>query len=493
MSVKRNVVANYMGRGWTALLGLVFVPLYIRFLGVEAYGLIGIYISLVGLLVVLDLGLSTTLNRILARHSAADIHPSEVRDLVRTFEIIAAVVGVAISVAIYAIAPWLAAEWIHQEGLALETVVVAVRLMGGAIALQWPASLYAGGLMGLQRQTVLNVVRSGIATVQGGGSVLILWLISPTIQAFFLWQLFVYAIQVLLLRRMLSESLPPTPNRRAQFDLKWLIHNWRFSIGTIGITLLATILTQLDKIILSNQLSLSAFGYYALAVVVSTALISLAAPIFSAAFPRFSQLYAEGSERQLAELYHKMTQLLSFLIVPIGVTIALFSEQVLSLWIRDPDIVANVSPILRVMIVGTVANALMTMPLALQLASGWTKLSFYKNLIAVILFVPLLVGLINSYGAVGGALSWVVLNLGYILFEPLIMHKRILKSEIAEWYVKDIGVVVLISLAISGAFLPISRSYPHSSLPFILSLMTCWSILAAGVLRRKVWTFNKTS
>jgi O-antigen/teichoic acid export membrane protein len=39
MSVlKKNVIANYIGQGWTVLMGLVFIPLYIKYLGIEPMG-----------------------------------------------------------------------------------------------------------------------------------------------------------------------------------------------------------------------------------------------------------------------------------------------------------------------------------------------------------------------------------------------------------------------------------------------------------------------
>ena len=43
MSLKINVVANYLGQGWQGLMSLAFVPLYIKYLGIESYGLIGIF------------------------------------------------------------------------------------------------------------------------------------------------------------------------------------------------------------------------------------------------------------------------------------------------------------------------------------------------------------------------------------------------------------------------------------------------------------------
>ena len=70
ISVRRNVVANYIGSFCQALLGFLFVPLYIKYLGIESYGLIGLSVSLSALLRLADLGLSSTLSREFARCSA---------------------------------------------------------------------------------------------------------------------------------------------------------------------------------------------------------------------------------------------------------------------------------------------------------------------------------------------------------------------------------------------------------------------------------------
>jgi len=36
LSLKKNLFANYLGQGWTALMGLAFVPAYINYLGIKA-------------------------------------------------------------------------------------------------------------------------------------------------------------------------------------------------------------------------------------------------------------------------------------------------------------------------------------------------------------------------------------------------------------------------------------------------------------------------
>ena len=82
-------------------MSLAFVPLYIKFMGIESYGIVGIFASLQAIFSLLDMGLSTTLNRELARLSAIPSREQEMRDLLRTLEIIywglAVVVGIAVA------------------------------------------------------------------------------------------------------------------------------------------------------------------------------------------------------------------------------------------------------------------------------------------------------------------------------------------------------------------------------------------------------------
>jgi O-antigen/teichoic acid export membrane protein len=74
-------------------MGLAFVPLYIKFLGIEAYGLIGFFAMLQASFQILDLGLSQTMNREMARYSALRDKAGEARDLVRTLEVVYWAIG----------------------------------------------------------------------------------------------------------------------------------------------------------------------------------------------------------------------------------------------------------------------------------------------------------------------------------------------------------------------------------------------------------------
>jgi O-antigen/teichoic acid export membrane protein len=436
-TLKKNVLANFGGKVWSGLIQLVFVPLYIKFLGTEAFGLIGFFLMLQGLLSLLDLGLSTTLNRELACRFANG-NGQEVRDLVRTIEWIYWSIAIVIAVGIGVLAPWIAESWVNVKVLPVQSVQHAIVLMGLVVAAQWPFSLYAGGLMGLQKQVLFNAIRAFMVTIQAGGAVLVLWLISQSIEAYFMWQIGIVGIQTVLTGYFLRSSLPKSA-KAATFNRDLLRQCWRFAVGMTGISAVAITLTQTDKIILSKLLSLEQFGYYMLAFTLGSALIFLVAPFSAALFPKMSELAAAGNTEELSRLYHKGCQAVSLFVFPAGTLIALFPQEILMLWTRNPRIVENTYLLLSLVVVGCLLNAVVTLPYMLQLAHGWTSLAFYQNIIAIIIMIPLLFLLIPYLGAVGGAIVWVLVNLGYVIFLIPIMHHRILCSDKWHWYIIDIA------------------------------------------------------
>src|SRR5947207_15935736 len=111
--LKLDLLANIAGVGWSALIQVACIPLYIKFMGIEAYGLIGFYLVLQATLQVLDLGLSPTMNREMARYSVLPEKAGEARDLVRTLEVGYWLIGAVIGATILITARLIATRWIR--------------------------------------------------------------------------------------------------------------------------------------------------------------------------------------------------------------------------------------------------------------------------------------------------------------------------------------------------------------------------------------------
>jgi O-antigen/teichoic acid export membrane protein len=475
--VKLNAAANILGRGWSALLGFAFIPLYIRLLGIEAYGMIGFFSTLQAVFALLDMGLSTTLNREVARLSAQAGSAPQQRDLVRTLEVVYWLAAIVIGAIVMFAAPLIASHWITVERLPQQVVQQALMMMGLVIAMQFPFTLYQGGFAGLQRQVLLNAIVVIGATLRFAG-VLPVLLLKPTVVAFFSWQLLVSAIQTTLAAILLWRVLPSGPI--AHFRTALLRNVWRFA-GMTGISITVVVLVQMDKVILSKLLPLERFGYYVLASTIGGGLYMIISPLFAAVFPRFSQLIATGDERELAQLYHRASQAMAVILMPVALMVAAFAREAVLAWTRDANVASRTQWLVVLLTLGTALNGLMTVPYALQLASGWTRLTLVGNVVAIALLAPLNILLTHRYGEIGAAAVWVALNAGYVLISLRVMHRRLLVHELASWYRDDVGVPTLAAVAmvfVARSLVPESVLVGKFALP-VLVLLGLATLMAA--------------
>lgn len=480
--LKKNLVANIAGSAWQSLMGLIFVPFYIKFMGVESYGLIGFFATVQVMFGLLNIGLGSTLTREMARLSALPQKDQEMRNLVRTLETLYWSIAIIAGLIIVILSPFIAKHWFNAGQLPLKTLEQALLIMGMVMIFQMPVGFYSGGLSGLQKQVLLNVINGCVNTVRNLGAILILWLVSPTIQAFLLWQGSVSIINAFLLALFLWRRLPTGENKTV-FQKKLLTGVWKFTAGMSGISILAVILTQTDKIILSKILSLEMYGYYMLASMVAMSLSSLFVPVFSAIYPKFIQAISVNDQNALIQFYHKSCQFLSLLILPIAIVVAFFSYEIILLWTQNIETAERTHSILSIMICGTAINGVMHLPYALQLAFGWTKLSLYKTLIAVIIIVPLIFYLTSKYGPEGAAAAWLILNIGMFFFEIPLMHRRLLRGEMWQWYLRDVfpplfvcTVIAFIGRILTNVIMPQHLLLQHlmviSSITLIIAIIT---------------------
>lgn len=472
MPLKKNILANFAGSAWAALMALAFVPLYIELMGVESYAIVGIYSSLMAMVAVLDLGLSQAMNREMARLSSDRENFRRMGDTACTLEVIYWTMAIFVGVVIFFVAQPIADYWLNPEQLSRNDLRHALQIMGLVIGLRWPVSLYAGGLNGLQRQVEVNVWQSVVATLQGLGTLGVLWFVAPTIQLFFAWQVVIALAQVYILRSVMWRSLPL--GFSGVFNRVILKDVWRFSAGMSGISLLATVLTQLDKIILSKILNLSEFGYYVFASTAAAILFKLIGPVFTAYYPRLTELVAKKDQLAIVKAYHQASQLMAITILPITFLLVFFSSEVLYIWSGNDNLVSHASLLISLLVIGNALNGLMHLPYALQLANGWTGLALIQNLLAVTVTAPALYFMTERWGAQGAAFVWIILNAGYLLIGVHFMHRHLLKNEKWRWYFYDL-IKPLLAIAVPFLFARIIVENYHNN--FIAGLILFVAII----------------
>lgn len=478
MRLGRNLLAGLAGSIWTALVGLAVVPFYLKYVGIEAYGLVGFLVTTQSLLQILDLGLAPTVNREMARYSAAG-NLAGASNLLHTLAVIYFFMAIGIGLMIIGVAPFIARYWLHAEHMPLETVTRALMLMGIVITFRWPVGLYQGALIGAQRLALSSGVSSLVLTLGSVGAVGVLAFVSPTIQALFAWQAGVAVVHTTVMRwaawRVIGRG------EETRFDLGGLRNTWRFSAGMTIIAVSALVLTQMDKLVLSKTLILSEYGHYMLASVVASGLYVLITPFFNAVYPRISALAAGGDPAKLTETYRVGTRLMGAVLFPIAIMLVLFPRDVVHVWTGNSRLAEDVAPLIALLAMGSALHGVMYFPYALQLAYGRTRLPLLINTILMILLVPLIVILSLSYGAMGGAVAWLVLHVLYLLLGTWLTHQTLLRGIAVRWLIIDVGTPMVISWVIMLVGDLVIRSWTDSTymrLTYASALALCAALLS---------------
>ena len=321
--MKKNILANFIGKFWSVLSNFLFIPLYISLLGFESYSIISFTLVIAGLMAVLDGGLTATLSREFARMD------NKHNDKVVIFNTLESsyfvIIGLCV-VSIFALSGIIADNWLNLKTFHPERVSFFLKIISFDVGFQLLFRFYMGGLLGLEKQVKANMYQVGWGILRNGLVVAAL-LFVPTLEMFFIWQTISTIIFTILLRLSLNETLIGV----YKFDFKFKIERsvlkkiWRFAGGVLLISLVASLNTQMDKIVISKLLPVESLGYYTLAVSLSMGIIVLVNPISVALLPRFTALYSSGKKEEASLLFNKINLVVAILVFSIMANMAFFS------------------------------------------------------------------------------------------------------------------------------------------------------------------------
>jgi O-antigen/teichoic acid export membrane protein len=441
----------------------------------EAFGLIGFFATLQTLFAILDIGLTPTINREVARcRATGDL--TDARNLLHTLATLYWCMAVLIVMVMLPLSPVVAVQWVNGTHLSSTTISEAVFLMGLVIAARWPLGIYVGALMGAERLTWVSIISIVMVTLGNVGALLVLAFWSPTLEAFFLWQALIGLLHVAIVRRAAWRALG---RQSIRFDKGGLLRIWRFSIG-MGVTaILSVIFLQSDKIVLSRIVTLEEFGRYTLAGLVARIIYLVVTPTFNVIYPQMTSLIAVGDRPSLAALFKTGTRLLMAVIFPVAAYISVFARQFVSLWIADPEIARSIAPVVQLILLGTALNSAMIFPYALQLAAGKSHIPAIICGILIVIFVPLVAYMGATYGIVGAAAAWAILNSLYVFVGTWFTNRFVLPGIAPSWLLRDVGIPFAIAglVVVGGGTLILEAG------------LGIWIELAAGAVLTLLATF----
>ncbi len=460
-ALKINTIANYIGQFYTIVIAIVMMPLYLKLLGAEAYGLVGFFALVQSWMVLLDMGLSATLTREVAKALSTKTELVNFKKLLHSLELILIFFSLVVTGCFVIFSNWLSENWLNVIDLDVTVVSYCISLMGLTVGLRLLASLYRSGISGAEKQVWLNIANIIIVTLKFVGVVFVFYFVSNEVKYFFEYQIIVAIFELAVLSFKFYKIMD-IGKFKFYFSMDAIRPVLPFMLGVAYTSGIWVVLTQLDKLILSGILPLKEFGYLSLIGMVANAVLQLMMPLGQALQPRMVSLLHQHKEMEMLRLYKKTTQLMAVSIFSVTGVIAVFSYQLLYSWSGNLELSVWGSDVLFWYVLGNAVLTITGFQYALQFAHGQIKMHVWYNTVIVIVSVPLIFWSAFTYGALGVAQAWFVLRMvGFLIWVPIVHHKFAPGIHM-EWLLKDVAPNVLATFIFLFIVNSININFDHS-------------------------------
>ena len=439
MAVQKNLFSNYLGQFYLLFIAIIMVPFYLQYIGTEAYGLVGFFALIQSWMMLLDMGLSPTLLREVAK-VRVDETPRKLETfkyLFHSIEFIFIFISFLIIFLIVTFSSWISMNWLKVETLNMDDVSYSISLIGIMVGLRFITSLYKSGISGAEEQVWLNKMSMIIATFRYVGVLGILHFVSSEFKHFFEYQLIVAIIELFVFAIVFYKILH-LGKFKLYFSRKALAPIFSFSARIAYSGMVWIFITQLDKLLLSGVLPLKEYGYFAFLGMIANALIQLSAPISKAILPRMTALLAQKKEKEMLIIYRKATQIFSIMVFSITGIITLYSYQLLYAWTGDIEAAEWGKDILVYYVLGNALISFSGFAFYLQYVHG--NLTMHTKAYTFVLFVfsPILVWSVYTYSAIGASIVWFIFSLLFFFLWVPVVHHFFAPKLHKIWIVKDI-------------------------------------------------------
>jgi len=404
-----NILANGLARVSSIALSFLLVPLFVKYLGYEAYGLIGFYTFVFGLVALLEMGFPLSLNRAIARFTGGEKSAREISSLIRAFEISFFIICFIVTVLGLVGGSFIAESWLRADSLDQEVLKKSVYLIFILIGIRFPVGLYLAVLAGLQKQVKMNLWIMIFTLLRLGSAALAIIFWRPDILLFFQVQIFVSIIEVTTIRYSAWASHIDFSSRE-KFKFSDVKEELVLGMRIGGLSLMVVLIGQADKALASGMFELHEFGLYSIAALFGLGITTIGYPIAAAAFPQFAKTGYEAQQQSLDYNFVTYCLISITFISAIAAPVLAHTEGLLTFYLKVENLPDDLLIVTKFMIIGGVFGGLASIPYSFMTASGSLNRMYKLYGLLVVAYPAVLYVLILYYGLVGGSTGFALLQ-----------------------------------------------------------------------------------
>ncbi len=397
----RNTIWNLFGGAAPMFVALFSIPILIRALGKERFGVLALAWALIGYASLFDLGLGRALTQLVARKLGTG-ERQEVPTLVWTSLLLMLLLGLA-GTGITALAsPWLVHSALNVPGALQHETLRAFFLL----ALSVPLVITTAGLRGLleahQRFGLINALRIPMGIFTFASPLLVLPFsrsLFPVVGILVVGRLIGWAAHLVL-----CLAIVPGLSHRIGWQSSAAGPLLRFGGWMTVSNVVGPLMVTLDRFLIGALVSMSAVAYYATPYEVVTKFWLIPTALIGVMFPAFSTSFAQDREHTTL-LFGRSVKMLMLVLFPIMLCTVALAEDGLKLWL-GAEFALQSFRVLQWLAVGVFINSLAFVPFALLQGVGRPDLTATLHLIELPLYLGLLRWLVRAHGIEGAAIAW---------------------------------------------------------------------------------------
>lgn len=395
----RNTLWNILGASLPLVLAVVTLPVLIRGIGTERFGVLAIAWVILGYFGLFDFGLGRATTKFLAEDFEHG-RVVEARALFWTSLLLNGALGVLGGLTLGALSPWLVNSVLNVPPVLQVETLHAFYLMAASVPLVTLTTAARGALEARHSFGLLNILQVPTSALTQIAPLLVLpfsrnlaWLVGALVISRLLGTVVFLAAA---LRRFEAPLAGPFFASKRLREL-FAYGGWLTVTNVIG-----PLMVYADRLVIGSLTSMSAVTYYATPYEAVTRLWILPHSLMRTVFPIFS---AVKEVRQRSEIYVNSVKHLALTLALVVATVIVFAPDILRLWVGE-TFAENSTLVLQILAVGIFVNSLALGPFNLIQGLGRTDVTAKFHLLELPFYALLLWFGVRHLGIVGAALAW---------------------------------------------------------------------------------------
>jgi O-antigen/teichoic acid export membrane protein len=406
----KNTGFSLASRVLPILVAIISIPVIIKYIGAEGFGILTICWLVIGYFSLFDLGLS----RAIVNQLSIDLRENDGANnpkILATLSLLLFLLGVLLGLILWFSSPHLVHLLLEEAPELSGDTLFAFKI----VAVGLPVTLFSSGLRGgfeaaqdFKRIAFADTL-SGVGIYGGmallayfgqsipvliGYLVIVRFCIALYFYAYSKVQFFGADISIVESIRYISKAI--------NFG-KWI------AVSNIVNPLMG----QIDRYFIGVLISMSAVAYYSAPLDMMVKINLIPASFTAVLFPTFS--YFNKRSEQSDSIFKGSSELISLLSLSIVLTIILFGEQILSIWINPEFAQESILP-LQILAVAAFFTSISQIPSTYLQSIGRPDITAKLHVLEFTFYLPLLIVLTIQFGIVGAAGSRLIRILADYIF-----------------------------------------------------------------------------